>query len=69
MEISDQALDELGKTGFDPVYGARPLKREIQQVIENPIAMAILSGKFGAGDRIKIDLDAAGEFTFEGLVN
>ena len=69
MEISDQALDELGKTGFDPVYGARPLKREIQQVIENPIAMAILSGKFGAGDHIKIDLDAAGEFTFEGQVN
>jgi ATP-dependent Clp protease ATP-binding subunit ClpB len=69
MEISDQALDELGKTGFDPVYGARPLKRKIQQVIENPIAMAILSGKFGVGDRIKIDLDAAGEFTFEGQVN
>jgi ATP-dependent Clp protease ATP-binding subunit ClpB len=65
MEISDQALDELGKTGFDPVYGARPLKREIQRVIENPIAMAILAGDFGAGDRIKIDLNAAGEFVFE----
>jgi ATP-dependent Clp protease ATP-binding subunit ClpB len=62
MEISDSALDELGKTGFDPVYGARPLKREIQQAIENPIAMAILSGKFGAGDLIKIGLNASGEF-------
>jgi len=69
MEISDQALDELGKTGFDPVYGARPLKREIQQVIENPIAKAILSGKFGVGDCIKIDLDAAGEFIFKGQKN
>jgi len=65
LEISERALDELGKTGFDPVYGARPLKREIQQVIENPIAMAILSGKFGAGDRIKIDLNDAAEFVFE----
>ena len=65
LEISERALDELGKTGFDPVYGARPLKRLIQQVIENPIAMAILSGKFGAGDRIKIDLNDAAEFVFE----
>jgi ATP-dependent Clp protease ATP-binding subunit ClpB len=65
MEISDSALDELGKTGFDPVYGARPLKREIQQAIENPIAMAILSGKFGAGDLIKIGLNASGEFVFD----
>jgi ATP-dependent Clp protease ATP-binding subunit ClpB len=65
LEISERALDELGKTGFDPVYGARPLKREIQQVIENPIAMAILSGEFGAGDCIKIDLNDAAEFVFE----
>jgi ATP-dependent Clp protease ATP-binding subunit ClpB len=65
LEISERALDELGKTGFDPVYGARPLKRQIQQVIENPIAMAILSGKFGAGDCIKIDLNDTAEFVFE----
>jgi ATP-dependent Clp protease ATP-binding subunit ClpB len=65
MEISERALDELGKTGFDPVYGARPLKRVIQQVIENPVAMAILSGDFAAGDRIKIDIDSSGEFVFE----
>jgi len=65
MEISESALDELGKTGFDPVYGARPLKREIQQAIENPIAVAILAGKFSAGDAIKIDLNAAGEYVFD----
>ena len=65
LEISERALDELGKTGFDPVYGARPLKREIQQVIENPIARAILAGDFGTGDRIKVDLNDEGEFVFE----
>ena len=64
MEISEAALDELGKTGFDPVYGARPLKREIQQAIENPVAMAILAGKISAGELIKIDIDSTGEFIF-----
>jgi len=65
MEISESALDELSKIGFDPVYGARPLKREIQQAIENPIAMAILGGKFGPGDSIKVGLNSSAEFTFE----
>jgi len=65
MEISKSALDELSKIGFDPVYGARPLKREIQQAIENPIALAILSGKFSPGDLIKIDLNSSAEFTFD----
>lgn len=63
--ISDRALEALGKTGFDPVYGARPLKREIQQSIENPIALSILAGDFGEGDQIKVDIDASGEFIFE----
>ena len=65
MEISESALDELGKTGFDPVYGARPLKREIQHRIENPMALAILAGEFTAGELIKIDLNSSAEFTFE----
>jgi ATP-dependent Clp protease ATP-binding subunit ClpB len=65
MEISESALDELGKTGFDPVYGARPLKREIQHKIENPMALAILAGEFSAGELIKIDLNSSAEFTFE----
>jgi len=65
MEISESALDELSKTGFDPVYGARPLKRVIQQAVENPIALAILSGKYSPGDLIKIDLNSSAEFTFD----
>jgi ATP-dependent Clp protease ATP-binding subunit ClpB len=65
MEISDAALDELGKVGFDPVYGARPLKREIQHSIENPLAQALLAGEFGPGDKIKIGVDENHRFTFE----
>ncbi len=52
MELTDEAVDTLLNAGFDPVYGARPLKRAIQKYIENPLAEAILSGRFGSGDRI-----------------
>jgi len=62
--ISDAALDLLAKLGFDPVYGARPLKREIQQAIENPLAMSILAGEFEAGDQIMVDIDDARHFSF-----
>ena len=54
--ISEAALDKLGEAGFDPVYGARPLKRAIQQQLENPLAQAILSGEFMSGDVIKVDV-------------
>jgi ATP-dependent Clp protease ATP-binding subunit ClpB len=64
LHTSDRALDELGKIGFDPVYGARPLKREIQQVIENPIARAVLSAEYGEGDTITVDVDNDGNFIF-----
>ena len=64
LEVSDAAFDELGAVGFDPVYGARPLKREIQQVIENPIARALLAGDFVAGDQIRIDVNERSEFIF-----
>ena len=57
IAISDAALDKLGEAGFDPVYGARPLKRAIQQQLENPLAQAILSGKFGPGDVIEVGLE------------
>jgi len=62
--ISDAAMDLLGELGFDPVYGARPLKREIQQAIENPLAMSILAGEFEAGDQIMVDIDDASHFSF-----
>jgi ATP-dependent Clp protease ATP-binding subunit ClpB len=60
IELTDAALDKLGEAGFDPVYGARPLKRAIQQQIENSLAQDILSGKFIAGDVIHVDAGADG---------
>jgi len=54
IELSAQALDYLAEAGFDPVYGARPLKRAIQQLLENPLAEEILSGNFMPGDRIQV---------------
>ncbi len=55
LEVSDAALLEIGKAGFDPVYGARPLKREIQSAIENPLSKAILEGRFAPKDTIHVD--------------
>ena len=56
IELSDAVLDHLAEAGFDPVYGARPLKRAIQQLVENPLAQAILAGEFGPGDTINAEL-------------
>ena len=58
LTLSEKALDLLGNVGFDPVYGARPLKRAIQQQLENPLAREILEGKFQPGDRIAVDAQA-----------
>ena len=63
LEVSDAALDKLAETGFDPVYGARPLKRAIQALVENPLARLILDGRFGSGDRVLADLQD-GELRF-----
>ena len=63
LELTAAALDKLAEAGFDPVYGARPLKRAIQQRIENPLAQAILSGRFLPGDTVKVDA-VGGELTF-----
>ncbi|OHE82255.1 MAG: ATP-dependent chaperone ClpB [Lysobacterales bacterium GWF1_69_6] len=63
LEISDEALALLGNVGFDPVYGARPLKRAIQQQLENPLAQKILAGEFGQGDTVRIGAEA-GTLTF-----
>jgi len=56
LSIDDNSLDYLANIGFDPVYGARPLKRAIQQALENPLAQEILAGKFASGDEIKVSL-------------
>lgn len=65
--LSDEAMTQLVAVGYDPVYGARPLKRAIQQEIENPLSVKLLSGEFVAGDTIKVDVDAEGNFTFDKL--
>ncbi|HKU16695.1 MAG TPA: ATP-dependent chaperone ClpB [Steroidobacteraceae bacterium] len=54
LTLDDSARDLLGEAGFDPVYGARPLKRAIQQQVENPLAQRILKGEFGPGSRVKV---------------
>ncbi len=56
LTLDEAARDLIGEAGFDPVYGARPLKRAIQQQIENPLAQALLSGAFGPGDHIRATL-------------
>jgi len=63
LDVGDDALAEIAQAGFDPVYGARPLKRAIQQQIENPLAKQILEGRFAAKDRIKVGLKG-GALTF-----
>jgi ATP-dependent Clp protease ATP-binding subunit ClpB len=67
LQVSPAALAELAKVGFDPVFGARPLKRAIQQRIENPLSKLLLEGKFGPKDTIAVNVDpvrAPGEFAF-----
>ena len=63
IEVSDAALKEIASVGFDPIFGARPLKRAIQQMIENPLAKAILEGRFGPKDAVRVDYKKG--FTFE----
>ncbi|MET0105351.1 MAG: ATP-dependent chaperone ClpB [Sedimenticola sp.] len=60
LEVSQAALDQLGEAGFDPVYGARPLKRAIRQQLENPLAQEILSGRFGPDDVISVEVENGG---------
>ena len=64
LQMSDAALQKIAEAGFDPVYGARPLKRAIQQEIENPLSKALLQGKFGPKDVIVVDA-RNGELVFE----
>jgi ATP-dependent Clp protease ATP-binding subunit ClpB len=60
LELSEAALDRLAEAGFDPVYGARPLRRAIQQQVENALAQEILAGRFGPGDRIVVETGTDG---------
>jgi len=68
LDVSPQALAELAKVGFDPVFGARPLKRAIQQRIENPLSKLLLEGKFLPKDTVQVSVDPVlrpGEFDFK----
>ncbi len=72
LKVSDAALEELAKVGFDPVFGARPLKRAIQQRIENPLSRLILEGRFPPRSEIPVDVDpitAPGQFQFGRVVH
>ena len=64
LVLSEAALDQLGEAGFDSVYGARPMKRIIQQQLENPLAQKILAGEFVGGDVIQVDIDEAHQLVF-----
>lgn len=65
IELSADAMNKLVAIGYDPVYGARPLKRAIQQEIENPLSLKLLAGDFGAGDIIKVDVGVDDKLVFE----
>ena len=67
IELSADAMNKLVAVGYDPVYGARPLKRAIQQEIENPLSLKLLAGDFVPGDIIKIDVGADDNLTFDKL--
>ena len=68
LEISDEAVAKLASAGYDPVFGARPLKRAIQQQLENPVARMILEGKFAPKDVVPVDY-RDGQFTFDRVVH
>ncbi|MBP6103481.1 MAG: ATP-dependent chaperone ClpB [Gammaproteobacteria bacterium] len=68
LEMSEEALEHLAEIGYDPVYGARPLKRAIRQFLENPLAEALLSAQWLPGDTLRVGLDS-GNFRFEKMVS
>ncbi len=65
IEVSDRAREQLAKEGFDPAFGARPLRRLIQKRLQDSIALKVLKGEFREGDKIKVDFDEKQGYTFE----
>ena len=68
IQLSAGVLDHIASTGYDPVYGARPLKRAIENLIENPLAEEVLRGSYLAGDAITLELDATHGLVFGKLM-
>jgi ATP-dependent Clp protease ATP-binding subunit ClpB len=64
LELTDEAKAALAEAGWDPTYGARPLKRAIQRLVENPLALRLLEGEFSDGDTVRVDAQN-GELAFE----
>ncbi len=68
LELTAAAREQLAEEGYDPTYGARPIKRLLQQRIQNPLALALLQGEFQEGDTVQVDVDTTGDFTFHRVV-
>jgi ATP-dependent Clp protease ATP-binding subunit ClpB len=64
IELTEEAKEHLAEAGWDPTYGARPLKRAIQRLVENPLALRLLEGEFGDGDAVRVDV-RSGELVFD----
>jgi ATP-dependent Clp protease ATP-binding subunit ClpB len=64
LELTDDAKELIAEVGWDPTYGARPLKRALQRLVENPLALRLLEGDFGEGDTVRVDA-RGGELVFE----
>jgi ATP-dependent Clp protease ATP-binding subunit ClpB len=64
LEITERAKLKIAEIGYDPIFGARPLKRAIQRYIENPLAIKVLEGAFTEGDVVVVDVNETGEFEF-----
>jgi ATP-dependent Clp protease ATP-binding subunit ClpB len=64
IELTDEAKEAVAEAGWDPAYGARPLKRAVQRLIENPLALRLLEGEFAEGDAVRVDAQD-GELVFE----
>jgi len=64
LDLTDEAKEAIAEAGWDPTYGARPLKRALQRLVENPLALRLLEGEFGEGDLVRVDAKD-GELVFE----
>ena len=65
LEVTPEAKQVIAEEGYDPAFGARPLKRTIQRLIQNPLALAVLEGRFADGDRVVVRPDGKGALAFE----
>ena len=70
LDVEDRVIDKLAEDGFDPVYGARPLRREVERQVENPLAMKIVRGECPEGSRVRVTLlDNSLTFLIDNKVN